>query len=151
MDRGKVLTLLLGIALGAGTVGGTLLAYRVLSADGFGTFPKDCPLEFSVTTLNTTYGWFYRVVGLETEPVPLSEYSAQFFVYGSPDLDQEAIVHFEGPLLDLVGASGNFSFHDSGGHPGQLDDSGDYFFASTWHNLEVFRSGQVVGGTLGCA
>lgn len=150
MDRSKLVVLLAGVAVGAAS---TALAFVVPPLfTGIIVAPQDRPLEFGVSILNTTYGWFYRVVGLESQPRPLLEYSARFFVLGPPDYygNQVEIVHFEGPLPDLVGASGNFSFEDRGIHLARLDAEGDYFWARGWHDLNVYRSGQLVGGTVAC-
>ncbi len=114
--------------------------------------PPDCPLEFGVSSLNTSSGWFYAVESQKTEPRSLNEYNATFFLLSPPDQygNQEELVKHSGPLEDLVGATGNFSFEDRGAHLGKLDNGGDYFWAREWNNVRVERAGQIVGGTLGC-
>ena len=150
MDKKIVFALAIGVAVG---ISGSAAAFVVYSAL-FGVLisPQDCPLEFGVAPLNTTYGWFYQVTYQKTEPKPLVEYAVRLFIFGPPDYygNQAEIVDFEGPLPSLVGASGNFSFEDRGIHPGKLDNSGDYFWAAEWHNLSVYRSANLVGGTVAC-
>jgi hypothetical protein len=109
-----------------------------------------CPLEFQVQPLNTTSGWFYVVEDMARSPRPLSAYNVTFFTYSNASPDQTRIIEYRGPLTGLVGASGGLSFVDGGGQPGYLDGSGDYFWAATWHGLEVEHTGTVVGGTLAC-
>lgn len=148
VDRSNVLRLLAGVALAAVFVG-AISAYVLTS--GLNT-PEPCPLEFYVEPLNTTAGWFYRVAGVAGEPRPLADYSAVFFTLTTPDShgNQDRVVRWEGPLPDLLGGQGNFSFDDRGTQAGRLDASGDYFWAASWHNLWVLRAGTLVGGTVGC-
>jgi len=137
---------LVGFLLGASGVGLALLIGS-LTWGGIIT-SRDCDMEFYVDPLSTPYGWFYTVrIG---EPQPLVEYTVVLFVYSSPDPAQQEIVDYSGPLVDLVGATGNFSFEDRGIHPGKLDDGGDYFWAREWHNIRVERMGRIVGGTIAC-
>lgn len=151
MDRPRLVVVLLAFLLGAGTAVAAYVAYG--SIVGMTSSDGDCSLEFAVVTLDTANGTFYRVHALKTEPRSLADYDVTFFTYAEPDPygNQEKQVRFSGPLPTIVGAVGDFVFEDRGAHDGMLDDGGDYFWARTWHNLEVFRAGTVVGGTLGCA
>jgi len=151
MERSKALALLAGFALGAVTAGGSLLLYQALTSTMI-MLPGECPLEFGLSPLNTTSGWFYDVGWQRAEPRSFVEYNVTFFVFSQPDQygNQRQIVHWSGSLDVLVSASGNFSFEDRGIHPGKLDNGGDYFWAREWHVIHVTRAGQLVGGTVAC-
>ncbi len=145
MERVRLAALATGIAATAG------LSIAYLFFSGGIVTPGYCPLEFGVHPLNTTAGWFYTVVGLKGEPHPLSMYNVTVFVYSDASSgDQDRIVEYQGSLVGLLGASGNSSFEDRGSVAGYLDAGGDYFWARTWRNLEVYREGRLVGGTVGC-
>jgi hypothetical protein len=149
MDRKQALASLLGCIVGAGAIA----TAAFVMVQGTGLIAPACPLEFGLSPLNTSYGWFYRIEWQKTEPRPLREYNATFFVFSSPDArgNQQKLVHHVGALMDLVGSTGNFSFEDRGVHPEMLDNGGDYFWTREWHNIEVERLGRMVGGTLACA
>lgn len=145
MERKKILTLLVGLVVGVATIA---IGVRLFT----GTIePAPCPLEFHVYTLNTSHGWFYAVAGMR-ESRPLEVYNVTFFLYSAPDQygNQVERVNHSGPLKDLEGAAGNFTFDDRGQFPGMLDSGGDYFRAREWHSLRVERAGRISGGTLGC-
>ena len=149
MDRKTAFAFLLGCAVGAAATGAG--AYFLSSS--MITSTPDCPLEFGVSWLNTSSGWFYAVESQRSEPRSLDEYNVTFYLLSPPDQygNQGELVEHSGPLGDLVEATGNFSFEDRGAHLRKLDDGGDYFWAREWHNIRVERAGRIVGGTLGCA
>lgn len=144
MERVRLAAVLVAIAVIAAV-------FLVILTWGLITPPTPCPLTFSVRPVNTTFGWIYVVEFLRGTPLPLSAYNVTFFTWDTNATGSEGrVIEYEGPLTAIVGSPGNVSFQDRGGLEGYLDDSGDYFWARTWHNLWVEQGGQVVGGTVGC-
>lgn len=145
MDRRRVVALIAVVAVVAVVVLALLTPPYDLGP------PPTCSFELAVQPLNTTAGWFYVIEAIRGNPQPLSAYHVTLFVYGTgPSGETVRVVGYGGPLPTLSGASGNLTFADRGAQPGYLDAYGDYFWAETWHVLEIDRAGRVVGGTLGC-
>ena|SRR2546428_5190652 len=145
-----LLSLLLGCVVG---VAATAVVAFALPHGGGTISSSDCPLEFGLSSLNTSYGWFYWIDWQKAEPGPLEGYNVTFFALSAPDAqgNQQRVVDQTGPLANLVGSTGNFSFEDRGSQVGMLDNGGDYFWTREFHHIEVSRLGRIVGGTLGCA
>src|SRR3990170_2638913 len=112
VDRKTAFAFLLGCAVGAAATGAG--AYFLRSS--MLTSTPDCPLEFGVSWLNTSSGWFYAVESQRSEPRSLDEYNVTFYLLSPPDQygNQGELVEHSGPLGDLVEATGNFSFEDRG-------------------------------------